>query len=672
MKYRKHIGIITMAAMSAAGLFSCTADLLQEPDGSTQRVEGVNVPTKLRLYVTAEERQEGMATRFTTEANDGWSIGGSVNYFSTGDTVGIFARYGNFNLPTSNGKGGPLINIPMMFEAQENVLKDPSKPWNATTNPYETKYILVNDTVEVLPSVMSSAEVFMYYPYTKDMGDLRNYPGWKEYANTPNFRTGSIYFGDGYKSSTAGIYADKTYPNIIGLPIRIKAGDGSIRCRDVAEMYTASQADLNKGIISGTVRHGFSSMQILRDDGFKEPKRKDPVTGQLVDDWSIIVVLNIPVTHMRVVCYNDGGVRWTTQLYHDPSYTIDGHAFTDEEARQWEAWEGLPYKANNTAEEERAWYVLLPSIYWQNDADSWNGHSDSYYSHAYCVRPTVSEIMIYDDEGYLQHVTNFNLKTSDGNAATKKTYPYFRFRVKIAMDEFGTTVRPVAIVDWDEEGDDKDLTEERSAGIHDVNDYINWVSTYNTYITNGRRGSAAEELAKYGDFVDDTYWNFYISEFIVPSNVDLPQVTDMQDRLVGNNNFFNVTFENLKFPGPMFKTVSYYGGIQNIDFRNVRVSTGWNAGPIGMIAGEIVSDFDNDNVLFQNCNLYNCIVENQGPVGLFAGSMSFGKIVDCEMSGFVLGTSTSQTLFPKVFAIPPSNTPIWNNFNYNNINSATL
>ena len=669
MKYIKNISLLAFGMLTGTGLFSCTLDNDLKPKDNAERIEGVTVPTKLRLYVNFADGEDGYKTRFTTDAKDGWSIGGSVNYFTDGDTVGIFARCGNFNLPTTDGKGGPLINIPMYFEAQQYLLH-PDQPYDPDKNPYDTQYVLLNDTVEVLPSVMQSQEVFMYYPYTSAIGNIENYPGWRNYVNTPNFQNGSIYYGSGYGSGAGNNYRDKIYPNIVGLPIRVKADDGSIRCRDVVEMYSASQADLNKGTITGTVRHGFSSLQILRDEGFKNPKRKNPATGELEEDWSIYVVLNMPVTHMRVISYSDG-VRWTTQLYYDENFEIDGQRVSEEEAKKWKAWEGEPYQANSTAELERAWYVLIPNIMHENSSTSWRDHADSYYSHSYCSRPTVSEIMIYDDEGYLQHVTSFNLKTGDNDAATKRPYPYFRYRVKIAMDELGSTLRPVAIVDWDDEGDDKDLTEERSAGIHDVSDYINWVSTYNSYITQDRNPSLNTELSKYGDFVDNKYWNFYISEFIVPTSANLPQVTDMQDRLVGNNNFFNVTFSNITFPGPMFKKVSYYGGIVNINFRNITVDSE-STTALGMIAEEIVSSSENNNVLFQNFNIYNGIVKSKGPVGLFAGTMQFGTINNCEISGFILGSSFSTTFFPKVFATPPTNSPSYSQFNYNNINSAQL
>lgn len=670
MKYKKTLGIPAWAGLLALSVLgACSNDLLPE-DLNKKPGDGIDVPTKLRLYVNFAKEDSSPETRFTSEADDGWSIGGSVNYFTDGDTVGIFTRSGNFNLPTTNGKGGPLINIPMYFEAQQYLTK-PDEPFDSEKNPYETQYVLLNDTVEVLPSVMQSQEVFMYYPYTKDMGNLSNYPGWKNYVNTPNYNNGNLYYGSGYSSPGSSYnYYGAEFPNIIGLPLRVKADDGSIRCRDVVEMYSASQADLNKGTITGTVYHGFSSLQIVRNDGFKEPKRKDPATGQLVEDWRIWVVLDVPITHLRVVSYSDG-VRWTTKPYYDPEFTIDGVVVTEEEAKKWEAWEGKPYQANNTSEPRRAWYVTIPTILHENSSTSWRDNTNSYYSHSYCARPTVSEIMLYDDDGYLQHVTSFTLKTSSGATATKRPYPHYRWRVDITMDELPSTVRPVAIIDWDQEGDDKDLTEERTAGIHDVSDYISWVSTYNAYIEDGRKGSNEADLKKYGDFVDNTYWNFYISEFIVPSSAELPQVTDMQDRLVGNNNFFNVTFSNFTIPGPMFKKVSNYGGIVNIDFRNVTVESDWAAGPIGMIAGEIVSDVNNNNVLFRNCNLYNCIVKNQDPVGLFAGSMKYGKIQDCEMSGFIMGTSTSN-LYPKVFAIQPTNSPDVINFNYNNINSAII
>ena len=76
----------------------------------------------------------------------------------------------DMNYPTKDGRGGPMINVPMYFVKQEYP-KDPNQPNGEKI----TAYTFENDTVEVFaPAMKSGTGIFMYYPYTADMGNISN------------------------------------------------------------------------------------------------------------------------------------------------------------------------------------------------------------------------------------------------------------------------------------------------------------------------------------------------------------------------------------------------------------------------------------------------------------------------------------------------------------------
>lgn len=637
----KYIYSVLLLLLLGVGVFSCTDDI--EPDNGNDNAPDMELkPGPLTAYLTFADYEDAVSTRFTTDANDQWSIGGSINYFTSGDTVGIFARAGNMNIASNDGKGGPLVNIPMYF-VEQRYLKDPEKPEDPDTNPYEYQYVLQNDTVEFLPSVIGTGyAVFMYYPYSPDLGKLENYPNWKAWRTSNSAANASLYWGTGYQNDT------KVYPDIKGMPLRVKAPDGSIRARDVVEIWNANTAELNKGKLTGTVYHNSAALIIMRGVGFDQPKRKLD-NGTLVDDYSITVELQEPITHMMVVTYSDY-IRWTTRLFYDNSYIPEWSdtPMTETEAKQWKAWEGAPYPQSAAADKRRrAWYVLIPSVYNQNSGENWKTHTNRIYSSQYTARPTVSKIILYDNEGYRQEVTSFTLRPGDSYAATKKPEPRYRWPIEIAVDELGTTVRPVTIDNWDQ-SKDNDITEVRTVGIHDFNE---WARLYNDYISNQRDPSKEETLKPFGDLIDGV-WHFYVDGYDFAQET-FPRVTDLQDVIEGKNKFFNVVWSNLNLTRPLFDKISKNGSIQNIDFDNIFVKSE-STDAVGALAGEVEIDNRVEGQTFYKCNIMNGTVIGKGPVGLLAGSISFGRIKECEFWGFLVGDSSYEDNYKYLFGTRPS------------------
>lgn len=619
-----------LSSVIGLGMISCRDEMLLEDKDQGTELK----PDILRAQIYFRDYEETPGTRFSTDTTDRWSIGGSQISFTSSDTVGIFSRWGNMNLPTKDGRGGPLINVPMYFVQQGyNVPLDPNDPKKGQV----TAYTLQNDTVEVFPPAMKTGNgLFMYYPYTPDIGNLRNYPLWQDYVDVANISNGSIYYGTGYTNSG---FTGKEFPVIPGLELRVKAPDGSVRCRDVVEMFQASTADLSKGVISGAVYHGFSEIIVTRGDGFDKPVRIDE-NGDKVPDYSVYVVLDRPLTHLRVITYQDW-VRWTTQLFYDPDYEFDGKKMTEEEARRWYAWEGAMYPYTKDLpldQRKRAWYVIIPTIYHTNG--SYNGNTNKVYGQSYSQRPVVSEICLYDNDGYLQHVTSFTLKTSDGASPTKAPYPYYRWPIEIAMDELGPVVRPVTIENWDEEGPDKNITDERTTGIYSIQELKDWSIAYNSYISSGRT-SGDDKLWKYGDNIDGV-WHFYVGDFDFTSQ-PFPTISVLEDVIEGNNQFFNVVWSNLSVTAPLFGTISRHGGMKNLDIVNPTLKTS-STDPKGLLAGQMQlnSTLGAEEKTFENVHIKSGTVLGAGPVGLLAGTVDFCRIENCSFAGKVIGTSTSD------------------------------
>ena len=638
-------------------LTGCKDDFTMDDPSQNPGADLLRTKLRATIYMKDYELQEP-ATRFSTDPDDNWSIGGSSVTFTDQDTVGIFTRWGNLNLPTKDGRGGPLINIPMYFVKQE-YQKDPNDPSAGVV----TAYTLENEEIEIYPPGMRSGQgVLMYYPYTPDMGSLANYPNWKEYVELQDYRTGSMYWGTGYTNSTTTQFpnlqgtANDIFPDIKGLELRVKGPDGKARCRDMVQMREANLGDLTKGIISGAVYHCFSELLITRGPGFENPKRKDE-NGNLVDDETIVVVLDQPISHIRIISYSNF-VRWTTQLFYQDGYTFNGETIDEEEAKKWYAWEGAMYPNDNkTPEDERkrAWYVLVPTNLHLNNSESWKNHTNRIYNSQYSYRPTITEIQLYDNDGILQHVTSFTLKTSDSASPTKQPYPTYRWPIEVAMDELGPTVRPVTLENWDENRPDKDITDERTAGIHSMLEFNSWVARYNEFIEDNRQDSSG--LEEYGDRIDGV-WHFYFSGFDFTDVTNFPQVNDLQDIVEGNNQFFNVMWSNLNLAAPMFDKITGNGGIKNIDFDNITLNYTQNTEAVGLFAKEISTSYSigGSEQIFENCNV-NGAVLSQGPVGLLAGQINFGRISNCKFEGRLRGSTTSQPTNNnpgKLFGVDPS------------------
>ena len=626
-------------------LFSCKDDFdLNKGNDVEDPASGI-----LRAEVSFDENgfvEPG--TRTPVSPYDYWTIGNDrgTYTFTNGDTMGVFTRSGNLDIPG----GGPLINIPMAFV---RTAIDPN-----STN---TSTILENPNVNVYTGGMVANEVFMYYPYTPKMGNIDNY--------NPN--NGYMEYGYKYDSSSNTMVKDNNPNTAWGVELRKKdPKDGILKCIDFIMSTAANASDLKKGVIRGTVYHAFSELIILRGEGFKNPKNEN---GE--PDYTIKVVVSNPATHARITSYNvsvTGSdkpemVRWNSQMYWDEHYTFEGHPFSRMDARTWEAWEGAPRTNNQDNEEYRAWYVVLPRPH-----NALN--NEKTYGSQNAPGTSISYIELYDDEGYLQRVTSINLKSTETSDATKTPAMRYRYPIIIKTDEMGAVANPVTIDNWIFDEKNNDITEKRSAGISSETDYYDWVVNYNAYIAatdNSVKESYKETLFKYGNLINNV-WEFYVTKSIKFSSIQPLQVNVLQDKIIGADNFNNVSLSNINVKYPLFQKITENGAIENLDFSEITIKwpapeSGNEVASVGCIAGIITRTGDIGGAQFKKCNIKNATVVSQGsgPVGIFAGEMRYGTISDSSFTGIIIGGETASEDYKNILGIPPvaSEAPTLDNVN---------
>ncbi|MCH5229773.1 MAG: hypothetical protein J1F12_07265 [Muribaculaceae bacterium] len=618
MKIEKILTLITGILISGFILTSCQDELGVKTETPRESTIG---PLKAVVTFDGFEGSQ-ITTRATVNPDDGWSLGRThdkrnergVYVFTSGDTVGVFTRSGNLSIPG----GGPIINVPMHFERQE----------------YETggntAVTLVNYDVEVNTAGMNKKECFMYYPYSPGVGNINNY----------NPETGYMESKDEYPMP--------------GLPIRLlDPTDNLIKCRDVAFLYELTDSSLKKGILSGAFYHAFSRLLIMRGEGFDNPVRKTE-KGELVEDKSITVVMNLPATHYRVVSYpivNSGvteKVRWTNQFYYDQTYKVNGTSFTPEEARKWPAWKGEPYLVNGEDEPRETYYCIIPVVY-QTLTPS------STYGSQYSPAMSISYIEMYDNKGELQHVSSIDLKTSANAVASKTPSNRYEYGLIIETNELGVTANPVNIMDWDPEPEGGDITEDRGNGIASIDNYQKWAEAYISYksskTTEEQKAKDFEELRNYGNYIDGVF-HFYITKNLDFTGEKWETIESFTDILEGGNNFYNVSISNIKSTQPLFGEITGNGGIINLSFNNINIISK-DTESIGALAKKIGNQANNrESTIFENCNI-NANVVSEGPVGILAGSMAFGNITDSDFSGALTGKSTCSGEYNKLFGTDP-------------------
>ena len=543
---------------------SCSNDALDTNPTFSDKV------SPLVIYASIDGTGKANNRAVIMKDDDRWSY---VD-FVEGDVMGFYSSGGNWI--EGNGKGS-FKNLALKYK--DGQFTDPGG-------------------VEFSPSHMDGSQIFMYYPYYKDME------------------------GKGFE-------------------LHEKDEEDTLRCIDFLSSNSITLqgvVDGNNVALYGKFQHAFSELIIMRGEGFDNPPAgKERITA----------VLNKPYTNLQIDLNTDDD-NWSCvpRLIFDEN---NSYGLNDSTACRWDAWEGGNYGITVGKDPigKPAWYVIVPTLAGSN-------------------RSIVEYIELYDNEGYLQRVSS--LKLSGGN--TKYVDPQWRYPMEITMKELVPTVNPFPIIPWND--DDINLTDERTRGINNIQEFADWVRAYNAYLLGGSNDQEKiDALLKYGDsFIEggNRSWHFYVLSDLdftnyspllsedgeeTDNSVIIPNLNDILDGISTtfvNGKFINHTIKGLS--KTFIDLLKENGSIQNFDFIDPEVK---NSETSTDPAGIIVNTMDTGTSVV-NCNIDNGNLFNPGgPAGMVAGSMTNGLIKDCILSGFlvaktsfnnIVGTTEGSYAFP--------------------------
>ena len=622
MKMLRYIKLALAGTLLA--VVSCTE--MPEQEASGPALSGVPAEIEVSLpdsFIPATRRTVDTTT-------DSWT----TKSFSANDRIGMFSTTGM----VKDGRLEPIFNEYMEY-------------YQATGS---SSYRFRNDELTINPNLMTGkVGRYVYFPYCEDMP----FPNLNEtitpgsnkwFYAVPTKEKDKDKDGIDYKP---GMLLRRTHDDDPNIP-----ADGCPRCVDY--MYISNMS-ISNGAISGGFYHGFCELIILRGKGFDQIDKRFPIdTGDAdlneknKEKHTIKVVLNRAVTRMTLAAYmtnSTGQYSWMPQLYPEANNwanwategKVDG--LTEEEAKRWEAWQGEDYIDSNNGEPEPrpAWYAIMPTQ-----------HGTTY--------TIANSIEIYNDEGLLCPVTNFDLYVNpDTGIADKQMRPNYRFAVEIMMTESGALARPVEISRWiDSDGeleegqkDSHDITDERTSGIGSNAALQEWRMLYNAFIQDLDQNTTPrpttqeqlesdtykfKELRNYGDYdLQAKVWKFYVT-----ADIDLQQtytyIDDLQDVLEGASPNSRFVIRNLR--NTFIKKISHNGSLRNLDFEKlyVKPTTYNDDGTAGALtnrmegSGSIVNCHINDGTMVGES-------ASDKVIGMLCGTVDGGEVQNCEVSGAMIG-----------------------------------
>ena len=449
--------------------------------------------------------------------------------------------------------------------------------------------------VEFSPTQMDGSKIYMYYPYCAEMDD----PGIV-------LRTSD----------------DEVNPSPNVAPTR---------CIDFLSSYKieiSGVLDEKSMALFGEFDHAFAELIIMRGEGFDDPPEgKERITAVLDEGY----------THLRVDIETESS--WTVQpvLYYYDGNTLH---LKEEDAKRWDAWQGENYSMTDDDEGESAWYIIVPTI-GSEEGKKRPGR-----------RSIVQYIEICDNDGNWHQITSLRLS----GGMTKYADAGWRYPMKISMKEMVPTVNPFPIKPWEP---DVSLTDQRTRGIHNRDEFAGWVNAYDSYIKSPTDEAWTSELLKYGDLYIDNAgnksWHFYLLEDIDLSRLETDGqviIPTLQDILDGestdmvNGKYLHHTIHGLEktFVG----TLTANGKLSHIDFIEPEITIPSDS-PIGILVNRI-EGASVDDCRVENGNL----IHPGGPAGFVAGSMDGGSILNCTLSGLLISNSAGAGDWSKIVGTAPT------------------
>ena len=374
--------------------------------------------------------------------------------------------------------------------------------------------------------------------------------------------------------------------------IALRGTDG--RCTDILVMSKSSSSQASTSGLLGSFMHAFSEIIIIRGEGFKNPRNNE-----------IDIYLTEGYTHAKV---GDKGSDVSNNFYKAMIPYMKGDV-ENEDAKKWTAWQGDAYKDKENKEYPDAWYVLLPTTFGANNG---TGMAE------------VDYVEITDDYGKTHKISSISLYRS-----TKFLNPGDRYPLVVEMKGLEPTLRPVDIIDWNDEEIEDYLPE----GISSVGDFNTWKNAYTDYLSSSN-STLIETLAKYGDRTVSsdrtiTSWHFYVTHDIDFKDTEFSiGKLAAGDILDGRNN----TISNIKIKENGFiGTLS--GSLMNLNLQGVNVLNDSPDSPTGGLAGII------EGGIVDHCSI-DAVVESAGAVGMCAGSISGGTVQNSTFMGLIIGAES--------------------------------
>lgn len=512
-------------------------------------------------------------SRATQGTDDEWSY----TNFEDGDTMGFYSSGGDWL------GGGGFDNIALQYDA---VLKQFSD---------------VNNGATFSPTQMNGSQIYMYYPYSKEIGTT-------------------------------------------GFELRRKgesSGD-TLRCVDFLSSYKIQVDGIldNKHMaLFGEFEHAFSELIIMRGEGFDNPP---------ADKRRITAVLDTPITDIRVTIDTENG-GWTVEpqlIYNDDN----SNKLSSEEACRWDAWWGKNYGITvQDTVGKPAWYIIVPTI---------GSEVGKTRPGKRCI---VQYIELYDNEGNLQQVTSLRLS----GGMTKYVDAGWRYPMEISMKEMVPTVNPYNIVPWNEDVNLTDQRTRGINNMVEFEEWVREYNAYITEPTPERVNALLKYGDLFVDSENNNLWHFYLltdldMEQYNPSNSGdgnantsnsiIPLLKDILDG--EGTTLVNGKHQNFKITGLSRTFVdelsSANGKIINIDFDepDVRVN---DTDPVGIIANNV------DKGTIDNCAISDgTLINLNGSAGFVAGTLVDGTITNCTLDGYMIAKGTGSDIYSKIVGTNPT------------------
>lgn len=513
----------------------------------------------------------------TSRAIQGTDDEWSYTNFEDGDTMGFYSSGGDWL------GGGGFDNIALQYDA---VLKQFSD---------------VNNGATFSPTQMNGSQIYMYYPYSKEIGTT-------------------------------------------GFELRRKgesSGD-TLRCVDFLSSYKIQVDGIldNKHMaLFGEFEHAFSELIIMRGEGFDNPP---------ADKRRITAVLDTPITDIRVTIDTENG-GWTVEpqlIYNDDN----SNKLSSDEACRWDAWWGKNYGITvQDTVGKPAWYIIVPTI---------GSEVGKTRPGKRCI---VQYIELYDNEGNLQQVTSLRLS----GGMTKYVDAGWRYPMEISMKEMVPTVNPYNIVPWNEDVNLTDQRTRGINNMVEFEEWVREYNAYITEPTPERVNALLKYGDLFVDSENNNLWHFYLltdldMEQYNPSNSGdgnantsnsiIPLLKDILDG--EGTTLVNGKHQNFKITGLSRTFVdelsSANGKIININFDepDVRVN---DTDPVGIIANNV------DKGTIDNCAISDgTLINLNGSAGFVAGTLVDGTITNCTLDGYMIAKGTGSDIYSKIVGTNPT------------------